>query len=33
MKGYATETGYMGFVDGIYMLFSSERDYLEYLAA
>lgn len=32
MKGYSTESGYMGYVDGSYMLFASENDYLEYLA-
>lgn len=31
MKGYATESGYMGFVDGAYFLFASESDYREYL--
>ena len=31
MKGYATETGYMGYVDGRYMLFASEEDYREYM--
>lgn len=33
MKGYSTESGYMGYVDGGYMLFASEDDYIEYLAA
>lgn len=32
MKGYSTENGYMGYVDGKYMLFASENDYREYLA-
>ncbi len=27
MKGYNTESGYMGFVDGEYVLFASEADY------
>ncbi len=27
MKGYYTENGYMGYVDGRYMLFASEDDY------
>lgn len=27
MKGYYTESGYMGYVDGRYMLFASEDDY------
>lgn len=31
MKGYTTQTGYMGYVDGEYMLFSSEADYYEYM--
>lgn len=33
MKGYTVETGYMGYVDGKYMLFADESDYLEFLAA
>lgn len=32
MKGYHTGSGYMGFVDGAYMLFASEEDYREYVA-
>ena len=31
MKGYSVESGYMGYVDGRYMLFASEADYLEYM--
>lgn len=31
MKGYNVEEGYMGFVNGEYMLFSCERDYIEYV--
>ncbi len=31
MKGYTTAEGYMGFVDGIYMLFASESEYKEYI--
>lgn len=31
MKGYNTENGYMGYVDGDYRLFASESDYREYL--
>ncbi len=31
MKGYNTSDGYMGLVDGRYMLFASEADYREYL--
>lgn len=32
MKGYMVSAGYMGWVNGEYMLFSSECDYEEYLA-
>ena len=31
MKGYNTASGYMGLVDGSYMLFASEEDYREYM--
>ncbi len=31
MKGYVTASGYMGLVDGVYVLFASEMDYLEYM--
>ena len=31
MKGYATENGYMGYVDGSYLLFADENDYLDYI--
>lgn len=31
MKGYAVADGYMGCVDGTYMLFASEADYMEYI--
>lgn len=31
MKGYAVESGYMGYVDGEYMLFASETDYEDYM--
>ena len=31
MKGYNTANGYMGLVDGEYILFASESDYLEYV--
>lgn len=31
MKGYHTENGYMGLVDGKYILFASEEDYMEYM--
>ena len=33
MKGYYTSDGYMGFVDGRYMLFACESDYEDYVAA
>lgn len=33
MKGYAVESGYMGYVNGEYMLFASESDYEDYMAA
>ena len=29
MKGYYVSNGYYGFVDGRYLLFSSEQDYYE----
>lgn len=31
MKGYITESGYMGYVNDHYVLFSSESDYLEWM--
>lgn len=31
MKGYVVDTGYMGYVNGRYILFASESDYREYL--
>jgi len=33
MKGYTTASGYMGYVDGCYILFASEEDYKEYMEA
>lgn len=30
MKGYSVTDGYMGYVDGKYMLFASEADYRDY---
>ncbi len=30
MKGYVTDSGYMGYLDGRYVLFASESDYVEY---
>lgn len=31
MKGYHTQSGYMGYVDGRYVLFASEDEYEEYM--
>ena len=31
MKGYEVAVGYMGYVDGEYMLFASETEYLEFM--
>ena len=31
MKGYYVSTGYMGYVEGKYMLFASESEYYEYM--
>lgn len=31
MKGYYTEFGYMGLVDGKYILFVNDSEYLEYI--
>lgn len=31
MKGYVVESGYMGYVEGKYLLFASESDYREYM--
>lgn len=30
MKGYPTYEGYMGYIDGHYMLFATENEYAEY---
>ncbi len=30
MKGYYMDNGYMGYVDGRYVLFASESDYMEF---
>ena len=30
MKGYVTDSGYMGYVDGRYVLFANEGDYIDY---
>lgn len=32
MKGYLVNDGYMGYVEGEYMLFASEEDYKEYFS-
>lgn len=32
MKGYYVADGYMGYVDGRYMLFASDSDYYEYIS-
>lgn len=31
MKGYVVNDGYMGMVEGRYMLFASEDDYRDYM--
>lgn len=31
MKGFVTGTGYMGYVEGRFMLFPSESEYIEYM--
>lgn len=31
MKGYNVESGFMGLVDGKYILFASEDDYFDYM--
>lgn len=33
MKGYNIDCGYMGYIDGTYMLFASEADYRDYYEA
>ena len=30
LKGYYVNEGYMGYINGIYMLFASESDYYDY---
>lgn len=32
MKGYMIDCGYMGYVNGSYILFASEEEYKEYMA-
>ena len=31
MKGYSIDDGYMGYVNGRYMLFASEAEYRDYM--
>lgn len=31
MKGYSVSEGFMGYVEGEYMLFASEEDYRDYI--
>ena len=31
MKGYYTAYGYMGYVDGKYILFATESEYIDYI--
>lgn len=31
IKGYWVPEGYMGYVDGKYILFATERDYIEWV--
>lgn len=33
MKGYVVESGYMGYLDGQYVLFADESDYMEQFEA
>jgi len=33
MKGFFTSEGYMGYIDGSYMLFADEDDYREFYTA
>jgi len=30
MKGFTVDSGYMGLIEGTYLLFASESDYREY---
>jgi len=32
MKGYYTAYGYMGYVNGRYILFATESEYIDYIA-
>ena len=31
LKGYFVSDGYMGYVDGQYLLFADESDYIDYI--
>ena len=31
MKGYVRSNGYMGYVDGKYILFASDKEYYEFM--
>jgi len=31
IKGYVVDSGYMGYVDGRYILFATEQEYLDYV--
>lgn len=31
IKGYVVSSGYMGYVDGKYILFATEQEYLDYV--
>ena len=31
MKGYVTSNGYIGYVDGKYILFASDKEYVEFM--
>ena len=31
IKGYPVSNGYMGYIDGEYLLFASEADYRDYI--
>ena len=31
LKGYYTDQGYMGYVNGSYILFASESEYIDYM--
>ena len=31
LKGYITPSGYMGYVNGTYILFATEEEYKEYM--